>query len=183
MKILVIDDSRWNVESAKLTLKDYELVVVDTVKAAYDILEGDEIFDAVLTDLMMPVGSFKGAMNTQEYGSPEDPIPAGLVFAIQAANKGMRTVVCTDANHHTDWICSLLDLVGSAWKPAEKAMMRIAYVEARCAPVEGYWDENSCKIVLDKEWWKRNDKQLVKDWLGVMENSGLFPEVEKVKAD
>lgn len=169
MKILVIDDARRNTISAA-TLLPGDVTIADTIQRAYDILKSGEQFDAVLTDLFLPLGNFRGAMNTRDYDRPSSDLPAGLVFAIKAVKMGIRTVICTDADHHSDWICSLLDLLrGGECKV-------IAYVEARIVPVEGFYDEERDEIVLC-DWKDRKGKPLVKNWRAAMEHSGLFPEM------
>lgn len=164
MRILVIDDNADNIKSAESRLgKQHHLTTCDTIQAAYTVLSSEAEFDAVLTDLFMPLGTFRGSMNTRDYDRPRGDLPAGLVFAIKAANKGIRTVICTDANHHTDWICAILDLVSCFSKPDKER--RISYVEARTAAISGPYADES--------------KPIVKDWKKAMQASGLFPESEK----
>lgn len=165
MKILVIDDTPRNQESAHSTLVGHDVTVIGTVKEAYEALRKGG-FDAVLTDLFMPIGDFRGAVNRQRVGTPQGELPVGLVFALKASNMGIRTVICTDADHHADWICSLLDLVGDQRpsqyddEPVTQANPMVAYVEARSCPTS------------------YNDGPITKDWGKAMERSGLFPELE-----
>jgi len=178
MRILVIDDERKNIASAYLTLRGNEVTTCDTIQSAYDTLQGDQEFDAVLTDLFFPLGSFHGAMDTVSYDLPSGNLPAGLVFAIKAANKGIRTVICTDANHHSDWICSLLDLVGDFGSVPKRTKEKIAYVEARHASIRGYWDEIRKEIVMcDPPGWRDPNNPKIKNWKKAMVRSGLFPEL------
>ncbi len=174
MKILVIDDAKRNTASAVLTLQGQDVLTLNTVQEAYDVLSGKgETFDAVLTDLFMPIGSFCGQMNTQRYKSPTSDLPAGLVFAVKAANKGIRSVICTDANHHSDWICTLLDLLVGDDGPNK----RIAYVESRSASMKAVsWDDVKEQIVPDDTWREKNAPD-IKDWLAAMKKSKLFPEL------
>ncbi len=173
MKILVIDDAKRNIASARLTLQGHDVTTADSIQQAYDILRGAATFDAVLTDLFLPLGSFRGSMNTQAYDRPSSDLPAGLVFAVKAANKGIRTVLCTDANHHTDWICAILDLLYGDEGPNK----RIAYVESRQVCMEAVWDDAKQEIVPDEKWWEKNVPDL-KDWLAAMQHSRLFPEID-----
>lgn len=173
MKILVIDDQERNLASAKHVLCGHDVVTISTIQEAFDALYKNADFDAVCTDLFMPLGSFRGAVNTRDYDFPSSDLPAGLVFALKASNLGIRTVICTDADHHSDWVCSLLDLLrGNRGECA-----RVAYVEARMATFPGYWCEDSHKII-ECEWKKRENKPLLKDWLRVLKYSGLFTENE-----
>lgn len=162
MRILVIDDERRNILSATKTLEGHEVVTCDNIQDAYGILEDRELkFDAVLTDLFMPVGRFRGAMRADEFPRPTGGIPAGLVFAIRAANRSIRTVICTDADHHSDWICTLLDLADNGtWGRRAEPGSRVAYVEARIA--SSGQDESGA---------------LIKDWGKAMLYSGLYPEL------
>ncbi len=169
MKILVIDDAQRNIASVSLTLSGHTVTTADTIQRAYDFLKSGAPFDAVLTDLFLPLGSFRGAMNIRDYDLPSGDLPVGLVFAIKAANRGIRTVVCTDANHHTDWICAVLDLLyGDAGESK-----RIAYVESRGASLKGVWDEKKQQIVLDAN----GRGPIIKDWGAAMKRSRLFPEL------
>lgn len=171
MKILVIDDARRNALSAASLLPG-NVTVADTIKKAYEILGSGEHFDAVLTDLKMPLGNFRGAMNTRDYDYPSSDLDAGLVFALKAVKMGIRTVICTDADHHNDWICSLLDLLQGG-----KCEV-VAYMEARSAHLDAYYDEERDEIVFC-EWNdpRKNGKPIVKDWKAAMIRSGLFPEL------
>ena len=171
MKILVIDDARRNTLSAASLLSG-DVKIADTIKQAYEILHSGETFDAVLAYLFMPLGYFRGAMNTRDYDRPSSDLPAGLVFALKAAQMGIRTVICTDADHHSDWICSLLDLLYG------KEHKVVAYVEARGCTLDAFYDEERDEIVFCK--WddpRRKGKPCIKDWKKAMERSMLFPEL------
>lgn len=166
-KILVIDDSPQNVASAHLTLQDFDYTVVDNIADAYEILQEGEIkFDVVLTDLWLPRGNFTGAMRGTD--SPDELIPAGLVFAIRAANSGMTVVICTDSDHHQDRLCSVMDLIND-W---ENESRLVHYVEARICPVEGVWRDG--EIVLCEDWLDL-DGPYPKDWKKAMQNAEILP--------
>lgn len=200
MRILVIDDSPWNIESAKITLVEYDLTTANSIDEACQKLN-DEEFDAVLTDCFIEIGSFNGAFmggGVNERRLPEDLIPAGLVFAIKAANKGIRAVLCSDANHHDNHIASLMDLlVGHYGKHAGEgggrdfytiegrdSDVKIAYVQR--AYMNGYWDREAGKIVEGKipdEFYRPENRHkrppVPKDWKKAMAESDLFPELPK----
>lgn len=157
MKILVIDDARRNTLSAASLLSG-QVTIADTIEGAYEILYSGDSFDVVLTDLFMPLGDFRGAMNTRDYDRPSSDLPVGLVFALKAVKMGIRTVICTDADHHSDWICSLLDLRGHG------ECKVVAYVEARTATLDAFYDEERNEIVFCK--WddpRRKGKPYIKD--------------------
>ncbi|VAW16236.1 hypothetical protein MNBD_BACTEROID05-50 [hydrothermal vent metagenome] len=179
MKILVIDDSPWNIASVVETLAGHNVVTVDNIKEAYQVLKDNSEFDAVLTDLWLPRGKFCGEIATSYAPrlTADEQIPAGLVFAIKASNLGIRTVICTDSDHHRDWICSLLDLVGHV-PPSEGAKgdshQRIAYVEARCASMKARWEDGN---IIPCEYGDMGESPTIKDWGRAMRFSGLFPEI------
>lgn len=167
MRILVIDDQPYNVASAHLTLKGYDYKVVDKIEAAYETLK-TETFDVVLTDLWLPRGEFKGATHGDD--PPTMPIPAGLVFAIRAANAGSRVVICTDSNHHQDILISVLDLIEEGVWGKEKA---ISFIEARTCPVEGVVMDDG-QIVLCDDYWRKPGPR-AKNWLVAMRHAGIIP--------
>lgn len=208
MKILIIDDSAWNVASAKQTLDGHDITVINTVKNAYTLIMGYseynggpdihmKDFDALLTDLYLPVGNYEGQMYTpakvrvNEINAPEGfveqteqvargQIPAGLVFALAAMNAGVRTVICTDTDHHRDWICSLMDLITHTKRP--EGQRKIAFVEARMVHLKAIWDEGTQTIVPAEIRGEEYDKRIwngrfIKDWKRAMEKSYLFPEI------
>ncbi len=167
MKILVIDDSPWNVASAHLTLKGYDYKVVGSITAAYDTLKSGEKFDIVLTDLWLPRGDFTGAMSDGDTATTL--IAAGLVFAIRAMNDGMKVVICTDSDHHQDRLCSVMDLINANTHGKKKA---IYFVEARRCPINGVWENG--EITLSKDWYEKPGPK-PKNWLEVMKFTGLVP--------
>lgn len=168
MKILVIDDQERNLQSARELLPEYgELTTAQTIPTAWNILCSEQ-FDVVLTDMLMPPVAEDHIRRVFTKSLPGYEVPAGLVFAISAANMGSRVVICTDSDHHKDYLCALLDLVPRTRSNKDNSV-RTTCVEARNAFVgrSGYPDEGP----------------LVKDWLQVMLESGLFPElVDRLEA-
>jgi len=169
-RILVIDDQSCNVASAHQTLGGFEVTVVDTISAAYKLLESGAKFDLVLTDLWMPRGDFKGAMSIGD--EPSTPVPAGLVFALKAANDGMRVIICSDQDHHKDRLCSLLDLIKA--RPGDDMGKMVMFVQADTCPVQGLWKDG--QIVMDEDWWQTPGPR-IKDWSRAIMMAGI--EVEK----
>lgn len=183
MKILVIDDAEHNCASALMTLADHDVTVIDSVSEAFKVLDGRRVhFDAVLTDLMMPVGLFRGAMSKSAV-PPSVGVPAGLVFAIKASNLGIRTVICSDSNHRLDWVCSLLDLLtdkhDSHGRRISDRAKRVAFVELGTVAMSAIWDAPNKIIVMDESCWKK-DVPRIKDWREAMIESGIFPEIKPV---
>lgn len=150
MRILVIDDKQEHIKSACETLSDHDVVTANSISQAWNILDDEESFDAVLTDLHLPRGDWSGAVSFRQIEDVEE-LPAGLVFALRAVNEGVRTVIYTDKHHHNDWICGLLDLVGNR-RTSERDQELVAYVEA------DVYDNSP------------------KDWERALVHSGLFKE-------
>ena len=175
MNILVIDDQDRNVASAfRLQNHGHSVTCYSDIELAYNELRDHHaMYDAVLTDLHMPVGLYRGSMG-RGYFAPEGEIPAGLVFAIKAANCGIRTIICTDSDHHRDWMCALLDLLGRPETPDPH--QRIVFVEARCCRLGAYYDEKA-HALIECEPEQREGRPLVKDWHAAMKGSRLFPEL------
>ncbi len=123
MKILVIEDSAAHRQSAIQTLIGHDVTIVDSFDAAKELLQkscwkdGAEIenqmFDAVLTDMMMPMSKDGLAYGTYK---PEEQVPYGLILALQAAYRGAKFVaMLTDTNHHNGAMSKALDLLGPAY--------------------------------------------------------------------
>ena len=113
MKVLVIEDKEMHQQSAIETLAGHDLVLVKTFDEAMKIM-GEEIdFEAVLTDMMMPMSEqtlAPGVFN------PSEQVPYGFVVALKAASQGAKYVaVVTDTNHHHSPISAALDHIGRAY--------------------------------------------------------------------
>lgn len=145
MKVLVIEDDPVNVESAKRSLTNHELTIATSIQQAFDILaewrqewleNRERRFDVVLTDVYMPRGDFKGwgrrVIHYSDYENP-DTLPAGLAFAIAAATMGAKVGICSDRNHHKDWITALLDLAAAGSRIGDQ-MIQVFF-----APVPKNW--------------------------------------------
>ncbi len=131
MRILVVDDEPINLLAAQQTLVGHELVLVDgydkaTVllePAAYEEeitkLQGGEghrisyrqvqemlrkstkVFDAVLTDLLMPPGK-RGQSPRSRETFQNLPFPSGVMLALHAIRQGAKyvAVFTSGINHH-----------------------------------------------------------------------------------
>lgn len=176
MRILVIDDAEYNRASAVETLKGHDLTVVGTVEEAYRIIN-KENFDAVFTDLWMPTPEGKlytdvcmDYMNTVYNTSRAidtgvgKEVPAGLIFAIKARNKGVKYVaILTDGNHHNDRLCAIMDLIngGSSGYHEGYIIGGVHKYEARYYCLSFLDIETGKKLDEDSgEWWCRP----IKDW-------------------
>lgn len=95
-KVLVIDDTKVNQESAKSQLTQLvELTVVGTFHGAMQALKNYD-FDVVLTDVMLPVGItghsvVRDSMQLQA---------SGLAIALYATGNNIPVCIVTDLSHH-----------------------------------------------------------------------------------
>jgi CheY-like chemotaxis protein len=191
LNILVIDDYAGNIASAKETLSEHNVVTADTVGEAQNYLRDEERhFDAVLTDLFLPLGDYRGSLSSHLHHDTEKQHPIGLVFAIKAANLGIRSVICTDSNHHVNEMCAMLDLVGCVGLSGGDVNQTIARVDARSCMMIAYWDEEASALVhvIDDddggypsrtmEAHIKRTGHIIKDWSRTMELCGLFPEIQ-----
>ena len=117
MKILVIDDTRTNLDAAKQTLAGHELTLAASYDEAYKLLEKPKgetqpPFDVVLCDLLMPAGAVEQGTEGQKYIGQE--MPVGFALAFMAVLQGAKYVaVVTNLNHHQHPAAALLDRLGS----------------------------------------------------------------------
>lgn len=124
MRILVADDMPANLESARQTLAGHDLTLCGTVEEACHALgfrapsapaTVTEPFDAVLTDLWMPMPLPERSKLLGVHFSKRDTgglAPVGLIFALRAVNQGTRFVaILTDSDHHTDPLVTVMDLI------------------------------------------------------------------------
>ncbi|TSC56099.1 MAG: hypothetical protein G01um101418_466 [Parcubacteria group bacterium Gr01-1014_18] len=173
MKILVIDDNPANRESAIKTLEGHIVTICASVKEAFLCLGNEDIeFDAVLTALFLQSRDF-----SVDYIPPQDyaRIPAGLAFAILAANRRIRTVIVMDycqivsyGEREPYWLVSLRQLAG--WGRSSGSDKK-GLVYCICE------DQVSAPMHPDLfERFNGGDFYL-KNWLTVMERSDLFPEL------
>ncbi|MBI2443890.1 MAG: hypothetical protein HYV42_01445 [Candidatus Magasanikbacteria bacterium] len=179
MRLLVIEDSPWNIASARLTLKDHELVIATDAESGFQALVGRyegtvwrmPSYDAALTDLFLPARNFVGFGNMRSNVPPES-LPAGLIFALHAANLGIPAAIVTDADHHQDWVCNLLDLVGgSSWN--DEQSQRVSYVEARQCGLRAVWRRGELVILGEDDDCPQGT--VIKDWRLAMKLAHLIP--------
>ena len=113
MKILVIDDTRTNLDAAKQTLAGHELTLAATYDEAYKLLaKSDDPFDVVLCDLLMPAGREQQGTNGMKYIGQE--MPVGWALALMAVLHGAKyTAVVTNLDHHQHPAAAMLDRLGS----------------------------------------------------------------------
>lgn len=117
MGVLLVDDREENRAMAKELLAGYDLTLCSSYGQAMRELETGA-FDAVLSDLYMPVSKYHRAMSFR----PEHlgkQYPYGMMVVLEAARRGISAAVVTDANHHTDPFSAAFDGMGSHEYPGK----------------------------------------------------------------
>lgn len=114
MRILVIEDKEAHRKSAEETLAGHEITIVDSFDKAMDLLSKDSTpFEAVLTDMMMPMSRqtlAPGVFN------PSEQVPYGFILALKATLCGAKFVaMVTDTNHHQGAMSAAIDHLGQAY--------------------------------------------------------------------
>ena len=121
MKILVVDDKEGNRKSAEKTLEGHELTIVGSYEEAMNLMQvppelrrGEPApaipFDAVLTDMMMPMGNQQTL--APRFFKPTEQVPYGFIIALKAAMRGAKYVaMVTDTNHHAGAMSAALDAI------------------------------------------------------------------------
>lgn len=113
MKILVIDDSVANQESAKSQLAEHDLTVVSTYDDGLELVRDKDLkchFDVVLADLLMPASSRQINPNGKGVHLIGQEMPVGIFLALSAATNGAKYVaVLTDSSHHAHPASACLD--------------------------------------------------------------------------
>lgn len=114
MRILVVEDKAPHRKSAEETLAGHEVTIVDSFDKAMEILPKDSApFEAVLTDMMMPMSRktlAPGVFN------PSEQVPYGFIIALKATLCGAKFVaMVTDTNHHEGAMSAAIDHLGQAY--------------------------------------------------------------------
>lgn len=105
LRILVIDDTPKHIASAKLGLAGHHLTTVMGYEDAMEILAREK-FDAVLTDLHLPMSS-KTLGDRFKLG---ELVNYGMLLMVEAARQGAKFVaIVTDLNHHDDPFSAAFD--------------------------------------------------------------------------
>lgn len=106
-RVLVIDDTPANIQSAFETIPEsYDLVTATGYDEAMKIL-AEQPFDWVLTDLHMPMSSRTLSDEAFKLG---ELIPYGLLLVVEFLRQGIHNVaVVTDLNHHQDPFSAAFD--------------------------------------------------------------------------
>lgn len=123
LHILVIDDTRQNIESAKKTLSGQYLTTASGYEEAMEILQKNN-FDMVLTDLHLPMSS-KSMGSKFRLG---ELVPYGILLMVEAARQGAKYVaVVTDLSHHDDPFSAAFDHYSSFSVRIEEAKVMMMH--------------------------------------------------------
>jgi hypothetical protein len=118
-KILVLDDTKANLDAAREQLASHELTLVmkfsdarALIRDRYDFETKTKVpgtaYDIVLTDLFLP-GEREG-QGDEGFALVGEPIPTGLVLALLAIQKGVgKVAVVSNGNHHAHPMTWALD--------------------------------------------------------------------------
>lgn len=145
MKILVIDDVKRQRDAAVKQLGDHDITVVETIKEARELLK-NQIFEVVLTDLMLP------AENDGIGGDGENfldqQIPYGFVIALAALQKGSRVAIVTLVNHHLHPVFWAMDSI-NWYEPITERLIISREVTREFIPFE---EETPMEEGIIKDW-------------------------------
>ncbi len=111
MRVLIVDDSRKNRRTAEAQFAGADrLVVTDSYTKALQLLNGNENFSVVMTDLVMPTEEHAlGEKGAAQIGTP---IAAGAYVVLAAISARVPDVVLlTCGSHHDDGMIAALDYV------------------------------------------------------------------------
>lgn len=125
MKLMIIEDTKKHQAAAQAQFPEAVVVNYDE---AYELLSDARLGDysAILTDLhfkteesrsipAMPFGP-KYHKNNVAIGKE---FPFGLCFALKGVELGIPVALVSDANHHSDLVTAMLDMMGSVVQPRE----------------------------------------------------------------
>lgn len=108
MKILVIDDSQKNLDSAVQTLAGHDVTLCSAFEDAVELLNKEQ-FEVVLTDLMMPAITRKNITGKKRDFLNKEMITGWSLALVAAMNGTKYVVVASMANHHVHPGSAILD--------------------------------------------------------------------------
>lgn len=112
-KVLVIDDTKENLELAQVLLGGKHQVTIAAGFAEGMKALAENQFDVVLSDMHMPDNKHYGSFN-MEVAKIGGTNPYGFFVIFEATAKGLPVAIVTDANHHNDWVSAGLDRLHGA---------------------------------------------------------------------
>lgn len=129
-------------------------------------------FDVVLTDLLVPASRQSQSPDSRLRFAGQE-MPVGIFIGLLAAVRGnvRHVAVFTDSNHHSHPASACFDAFNYYYGPAEP----LVFMVDQCKTIlcNGGWichfDPHDLTRPLEyKEWSKRSDTIIVKDWAGLL---------------
>ncbi len=180
MKILVIDDSRNNLDAAKAQLSaEHEVTTAETYDEGQSLLGGSykrgvspsntHAYDMVLVDLLMPASYQQQGPDGEQFVGQE--MPVGIFLGLLAAKNGAKYVgVLTDSDHHSHPASACFDSFnikgGESWPdPFTVAGARFVLSNDRNS-IKVFRRDDLAKELAFEEYRDKNDPNHVraKDW-------------------
>lgn len=157
LNILVIDDSPNHRESAQRIFKDHDLTVVEHYDEAWNLIEDKkQVWDVVLTDLVLPAGERMQNPDSDLVGMR---IPAGWSLVLNSVLRGVKYVGCLSmGGHHASPAGAMLDMIDGKPFTMNKSTVIFSGHEE---PVEWFKDDFSRENVVGsrgKGWGELLDK-------------------------
>ncbi len=119
MKVLVIEDKEIHCQAAIETLVGHEVTIVRSFDRAMEILTATAQsvipfpFEAVLTDMMMPMSQYTLDPRLFNY---KEQVAYGFIIALRATLCGAKFVaMVTDTNHHMGAMSAAIDHLSDAY--------------------------------------------------------------------
>ncbi len=119
-RVLILDNDPKNLEKAAAMLKGHSIVMTKSLESAVGYCAPDK-FDAVLTDMQMPLDRHFGALSPDAI-NPALEVPYGFAMVFEATRRGIPVAVVTDGNHHQDWVSAMFDRITSATVNGQKVL-------------------------------------------------------------
>lgn len=121
-RVLVIDDNEANRDGAVslLTRAGHSVTVLSAFHIGMEKVAQAGKFDAVLTDMHMPVLRFGPLAETAV--NPVGSETVGFAIMLLATASGYPVAVVTDANHHQNWSSAVFDTMKSAQVNGQKVL-------------------------------------------------------------
>lgn len=119
-RVLVLDNDRKNLRTAEVVLKGHTIVKSTSLQDAATYF-ATEKFDAVLTDMQMPLDKHFGALSADAI-NPALEVPYGFAMIFEATKRGLPIAVVTDGNHHQDWVSAMFDHIKGATVNGQKVL-------------------------------------------------------------
>lgn len=122
-RVLVLDDKHENLDLAQVLLErncGHHCSVARYFGAAMMSIKSGE-FDAILTDMQMPVDRHYSSMSPDAI-NPAQEVPYGFAMIFEATLCGLPVAVVTDGNHHQDWVSAMFDHIHEATVNGQKVL-------------------------------------------------------------